>query len=105
MINFSFNISWPWFKNTTSIWTGDYFYKSWKLSQNKTLEIQFSKGGDSIIGAGFRWDTHCSHAGLTIDFSLFRRFLYITLHDNRHWNDEKNRYVNYDDPKEVEEYW
>lgn len=105
MINFSFNIGWPWFKNTKSIWTGDYFYKACKITKHKTLELQFSKGGDSIIGGSFRWDARCDHAGVTIDFSLFRRFLYITFSDNRHWNDDEDRYVNYDNPAEVEKYW
>lgn len=104
MINFSFNISWPWFKDFETL-HHDYFYKSWRVTKNKTLELQVSRGGDSIIGTSFDWRVNTDHAGVTFDISLFRRFIVVSFCDNRHWNDEKGRYVNYDDPKEVEKYW
>lgn len=103
MINFSFNISWPWFKSSDR--QVDYIEKTWKLSKHKSLEIQFSKAGNSLIGAILDWSMRCDHAGLMVEFSLFRHFFIINFYDNRHWNYEKDRYVNYDDPKEVEEYW
>lgn len=102
MIYFGFRISWPWFKEIDS---KDYFFKYWSLSKNKTLELQFSRGGDSLIGFNFDASTRCDHAGFTLEFKLFRRFIYICFHDNRHWNYEENRYVNYDNPEEVEKYW
>lgn len=103
MINFSFNLNWPWFKYKDELST-DYFYKHWRVTKNKTLEIQLSRGGDTIVGCDFRWDTRCDHAGVMLTIDLFRRFLHISLHDNRHWFYEKNRYVNYDDPEDVKEY-
>lgn len=103
MINLSFNINWPWFKDEGL--SKDYFYKSWKWSKHKFSELQISKGGNTLIGFGFRWDTHCDHAGVSLDIELFRRFFHFTVYDNRHWNYEKNRYVNYGDPDEVTEYW
>jgi len=94
MINFSFNLSWPWYKNAWDK-SKDYFYKSWRVSKLKTLEFQISKGGDTLIGTSFRWDTNCDHAGITVDVSLFRYFVYIAFVDNRHWDYENNRYEEY----------
>lgn len=103
MIGFSFNINWPWVKSSGS--QVDYIEKTWKLSKHKLLEVQLSKAGNSLIGIGFNWTMRCDHAGLMVDINLFRHFFVINFYDNRHWNYEKNRYVNYDDPKEVEKYW
>lgn len=104
MINFSFYLNWPWFKESYE-WAKDYFYKSWRVTKHKTLEVQISRSGTTLVGGSFRWDTKCDHAGVMFDITLFRRFMHVSFCDNRHWNYEKNRYVNYDDPKEVEEYW
>lgn len=104
MLSFSFYLSWPWFKPIEG-WQKDYFCKTWKLSKHKSLEIQLSKAGKTLIGFDLRWDSRCDHAGLMLDLSLFRHFFIINFYDNRHWNHEKDRYVNYDDPVEVEEYW
>lgn len=103
MISFSFNIDWPWFKSMDR--QIDYIEKSWKLSKNKSLEVQLSKAGKSLIGASFRWDVKTDHAGVMFDFNLFRYFFVINFYDNRHWNYDENRYVNYDNPEEVEKYW
>lgn len=104
MINFSFHLNWPWFK-TDYEWSKDYFYKPWRVTKHKSLEVQVSRGGNTLVGGSFRWDARCDHAGVMLELNLFRRFFIINFCDNRHWNDEKNRYVNYDDPDEVEEYW
>ena len=100
MIYLGFTLSWP-FKNSSH---KDYIEKSWKVSKNKTLEVQLSRGGNDIIGFSVRTSTREDHAGVMLDLSLFRHFFIIHFYDNRHWNDEKGRYVNYDNPEEVEEY-
>jgi len=102
MIYLGASIRWPWFKGYKSIYD-DYLYKSWSVSKNKTLELQVSKGGDDLIGFMFSWSMRRDHAGLDIEVSLFRRFILISFHDNRHWNDNTSRYINYDDPEEVKE--
>ena len=104
MLNFSFPLHWPWFKDRDDL-CKDYFYKSWRVTEHKTLEFQVSRGGNAIVGSSFRWDMNCSHAGVMFDITLFRRFLHVSLTDNRHWNYEKNRYVDYSNPEEAEEYW
>ena len=104
MINFSFNINWPWFKYSDELST-DYFYKSWRVTKHKTLEIQLSRGGNTIVGCDFRLATRCDHAGVMFTIDLFRRFFHVSLVDNRHWNYDEDRYVNYDNPEEVEKCW
>lgn len=104
MISFSFNLNWPWFKPIEG-WQHDYIEKTWRVTKNKSLEVQLSKAGNGLVGLSFRWDTRCDHAGLMIDLNLFRHFFIINLYDNRHWNHDENRYVNYDNPEEVEKYW
>jgi len=102
MINFSFNINWPWFKSFGD--QTDYIEKTWSLSKHKSLEIQLSKAGNTLIGVAFGCNMRCDHAGVMLDLSLFRHFLIINFYDNRHWNYDKNRYINYDDPEEVKEW-
>jgi hypothetical protein len=104
VISFSFNLSWPWFKEF-EVLHYDYFYRAWHVTKHKTLELQISRGGDTIIGGGIDWHVTGDHAGVTFDFSLFRRFIHVSFCDNRHWNYDENRYVNYDNPEEVEKYW
>jgi hypothetical protein len=104
MINLSLNISWPWFKECPGL-CRDYFYKAWRVTKNKTLEFQISYGSDTLIGASLYWSMRCDHAGIQLTLDFFRRFIHISFVDNRHWNDDAGRYVNYDNPEEVEKYW
>ena len=101
MIYLGFELNWP-FKYISQ---KDYIEKSWKVSKNKTLEVQLSRGVNALIGFTFRWDTHCDHAGFLFELKFLRHFFIIQFNDNRHWNDEESRYVNYDNPEEVEKYW
>lgn len=95
MINLSFFISWPWFKYNSGI-CKDYFYKSWRVSKYKTLELQFSYGTATLIGASFSYNLNCNHAGLQADVHIFRRFVHVSFVDNRHWDYENNRYEEYE---------
>jgi hypothetical protein len=103
VINFSFNIIWPWFNDDAKYYK-EYFYESWKVSKNKSLEIQIDRGGKTLIGFDLGISTRCDHGGIMIGLDLFRRQFILTFSDNRHWNEDKGRYLNYDDPKEIEEY-
>ena len=104
MISLSFYLKWPWFKDRNAD-LRDQFFKCWSLSKNKSLEVQVSDGSNALIGFDIRASVREDHAGIMFTIYLFRRFLYVSFYDNRHWNDEENRYVNYDNPEEVEKYW
>ncbi len=97
MIYLSAALTWP-FKHNPKFY-GDYFWKTWKLSKNKSLEIQVAKGSDELIGFMFRLSFNQDHAGLMIDLSLFRRSIYFQIYDNRHWDHENNCYETYEDDK------
>lgn len=101
MIYLGFALSWP-FKHISQ---KDYIEKCWKISKNKSLEVQLSRGGNVLIGFNIRASTREDHAGLMFEVELLRHFFIINFYDNRHWNDEEGRYVNYDNPEEVEKYW
>ena len=104
MIHLSFNLSFPWLNDKPEYYK-EYFYKSWKVSKYKSSEIQIDRGGKILIGASFSFNTRCDHGGVMIELTLFRRQIIFTFNDKRHWNEEKGRYVNYDDPEEIKEYY
>jgi len=93
LIYLGFTLSWP-FKDISQ---KDYIVNTWKISKNKSLEVQFSRGGNSLLGA----DIHFApfgrdHAGLMLEIELFRHFFIINLYDNRHWDYENNCWEKYE---------
>jgi hypothetical protein len=102
MIHIAAHIRWP-FKKWRS--TQEYLYKTWNVSKNKTIELQIDRCGNDIIGFSFSFTIKEDHAGLMIDLSLLRYSINFQFVDNRHWNPEENRWVNYDNKEEVEKYW
>lgn len=75
--------------------------KFFKLTKNKTFEIQVEKGFNNHFDFVFRIDTEGDHNGLHFNFNLWN-FLYFSIQvfDNRHWNYEKDRF--YTDYEEYE---
>ena len=85
MIYWAFRINWP-FKEISQ---KDYFCEDWQLTKNKNLEIQLSRGGNSLVGIRFDfapWGR--DHAGATLELELFRHFFIINIYDRRHWDYE-----------------
>jgi len=92
MIYLGFTLSWP-FKDIKQI---DYFGETWGLTKNKSLEVQLSRGGNSLLGASLTFATHGrDHAGLMIELEFLRHFFIINLYDNRHWDYENNCWEKY----------
>lgn len=102
MIYFGFNLSWP-FKYDPH-YQKNYFNKVWNVAKHKAFEIQISRMGDDIIGAHLNLTFKQDHAGLAFDLYLFRRVFMINFYDTRHWNYDKDRWVDYKNPEEIEEY-
>jgi hypothetical protein len=93
MIYFGFSISWP----LKQIEQKDYIEKTWKLSKNKSLEVQLSRAGNTLLGASVDFSPYgCDHAGLRIVLDFMRYFLVINLYDNRHWDYENNCWEKYE---------
>jgi hypothetical protein len=38
------------------------------------------------------WSKECDHAGFTFHFSILGFWTQLSIHDNRHWNDDVNRW-------------
>ena len=87
MIRFSFGIA-NWrkpckFKNI--------YDRSWAVSKNRTLEIQFDRYNYELLGLSFdlRWSGQ-SHAGPDFEINILGWCVRISLPDNRHWDSETN---------------
>jgi hypothetical protein len=108
MIYFRFSIDNPFRDTSADRKTKDYFYydepiKFWK---HKYLSLQVSKFGYGNI---FNFDFDLSpraqdHGGLRMTLGLFDYDVIFNIYDNRHWNYDKNRWVDYDNEDEVAEY-
>jgi len=66
------------------------------LIKNKFWEVQIDKCAD-LIGLDFRFTTRQDHAGLYLSFSFLGYDIIFQIYDNRHWNDEENRWYRYDE--------
>lgn len=65
-------------------------FKNYFLSKNKNLEIQI-ESSDKMFSFNF-FRRKGDHAGFCIEISLFKKDIYITYYDSRHWNDDRNRF-------------
>lgn len=66
------------------------------LSENKTLEVQFEAWEEFSSSSWFdfhiMWSRKTDHAGFYIDISIWKFAFYFSICDNRHWNDDENRW-------------
>jgi hypothetical protein len=69
------------------------YIRSWAVSKNRTLEIQFDRYDYELLGLSFdlRWRGR-SHAGPDIDFNILGWCFRIGLVDNRHWDYETDNW-------------
>jgi len=92
MIYFNIEASVPFMQDKfETIWyKGKVFNK-----KNKSLEMQVDRT-NGLFGLSFRWAAKCDHAGLTLELSLLTFHFYGTYSDTRHWNDDEDRWYEYD---------
>jgi hypothetical protein len=65
--------------------------KSWGITKNKTLEIQFYSYAYNLFETTLDLNlSGSSHAGPRFEFGVFGWNAIIQLHDNRHWDYENN---------------
>lgn len=105
MIYFDFTIQNQWHNETKHPWK-DLFQGEWELTKNKTFELRFDYYTFDWFefSLSTRWRGQ-SHAGPKLDLRILGLGVTIALRDNRHWNDDANRWVDYDNPEEVEKWW
>ncbi len=97
MISFNFNIRNPWSSRWNCIKC-----LSGQLTKHKFWELQFDKTAD-VVSVDFRYTIRQDHAGLFVSFGLFGYDAILNVYDNRHWHEEKGRWINYDDKEELKE--
>ena len=87
----SFSFSFPYRKSKDQV---DYFERTYKITENKSLEIQVSKWGYgyTLFGLTINPSWFRSHSGLEIGIDLFNWSLIVNLCDNRHWNFKEGRW-------------
>jgi len=106
MISFRFDIKNPFWRSKMNRWHRVYFEYNRTITKNKTFELCVNRHAYWIFE--FDIDLESSgndHAGPRFNINLFGYCLSIELRDNRHWNDEKDRWVDYTNEEEVKKYW
>ena len=80
MIHFNFTISNPWWRDRHG-WIAS---KHWKVTKNKTLELEFDKS-HSLFDFEFSLSARRDHAGVSMMFGLLGYTLGLSFYDNRHY--------------------
>lgn len=81
-------------------------WKTWPITKNKSLEIVLDKSNNtkSYFDILLKWNRNSDHAGFRLWVELFNMIDFqFAITDNRHWNDEENRWFNEDEYSENEE--
>ena len=76
--------------------TKDRFDFNWdkKLSKHKAFEIQLTHWEkiEKWFDFNFGWTRKCDHCGVIFSGEILGWFLCLQIYDERHWNDEANRF-------------
>ena len=91
MIDLTFGLTNPFCRRWSTI-----FYKDKLFFKHKSVEVQVVKDS-TIVSFAFQLTTRRDHAGVTLTVGLVGYSAILSLHDTRHWNEEKERYCIYDD--------
>jgi hypothetical protein len=89
MINFNFGLDNPFSNRFENVYN-----KNFKVSKNKTIEIEICKDR-SIISFDFRVTTRQDHGGVFVAFGFLGYDISFNLYDNRHWDNENGCYINH----------
>ena len=70
------------------------FVRHGQISKTKSWEFQISTeiGSGSFFNLVFAWTRKCDHAGLNFTFEILSFYMHFLIHDNRHWDNEKEDY-------------
>lgn len=105
MIYFNFTVQNPWHNEKRRPWQ-DLFQGEWFITKNKIFEfrLDYYTYDWFEFSLDTRWRGE-DHAGPKFALNLFGLGAVIAIRDNRHWNRDENRWVNYDNEDEVKRYW
>ena len=66
----------------------------WYVYTNKYAELEFYKDS-SLLSVNFNWTIRQDHAGIDIEIGVLGYCVHFTVYDNRHWNYEEGRWMQY----------
>lgn len=90
MIKLNFSIDYPFAKLSFN----DIFSRSWNTPiKHKYFEFQLMRDSEYLLNFNFDWKTKCDHAGVKFELGLFGYSIVFYLYDSRHWNYEKNDWM------------
>lgn len=93
MIFLKFNIINPlWSDRWANIknWSGETLWK------HKFWEAQVMKDS-MLVSFEFSWRVRTDHAGFQLGLGLLGYSIEFSFYDSRHWNEEENRFYNYNE--------
>ena len=102
MISFSLSLKNPWHKfiqNEEGHPSFARYCKSYKITKNKSSEVEFIKRPTAYNIFGISVNTIFTgqnHAGVSLYLELLNIELSVIVYDNRHWNYEKGAWEIYD---------
>lgn len=66
--------------------------KTFSVAKHKTIELECYRQTQMLFEFDFLWHSKSDHAGVTMTIGLFCHAFSFNFYDNRHWNDEENRW-------------
>ncbi len=98
MISIGLQVRNPFWKNSMNSLFKHYLCKSYKVSENKTLEFQVSRHFYYVVDISIdTFITGSDHAGPNLGVNLFGYSFNLAITDNRHWDDDTNDWEKYDE--------
>jgi hypothetical protein len=90
MISFNFNLHNPWSNEFENLGCKSYATPF----KHKFIELEVYKVS-TLLSFTFNWTVRCDHAGLDIELGVFGYCVHFNFYDNRHWNREEGRWMQY----------
>ena len=103
MIYFNFTCQNPWHKEKRRPWR-DLFQGEWPVTKNKVFgfALDYYTYDWFEFAVDTRWQG-TDHAGPSIRLTVLGLGVRVSVCDNRHWNYEAGRWVDYTNPQEVKD--
>ena len=68
-----------------------------RIGKNTAWELEHTQYGGSLFDIEFSWSIREDHAGLEMGLGLFGYGISFRIYDTRHWDNETNSWMKYED--------